>query len=122
VGACSPPPPSYQLVSLAEARRLLGERSVALVDAVAAGATVDPSSGVLWEIDAGGPVVPPQLDPARPVLIVASSEPVAHRSAAALARAGARGVTVCIARSAEERSSLYAHAPGAEEVQRGRDS
>ena len=54
--------------------------------------------------------------------LVASDERTAHRSAAALARRQYHPVYVYIPRSAEDRSSLHAHAPETKEPASGRDS
>ena len=120
---CGAPPPSYRVVSLGEARHLLERPEVALLDAV--GAQSQPPQplprGLVWRIDRGE-LTPPEALPAGAVLVVASDEHTAHRSAAALARRQYHPVYVYIPRSAEDRSSLQAHAPATEEHSGGRDS
>jgi hypothetical protein len=122
--SCGEAPPSYQVVSLGEARALLERPDVALLDAVGA-RNAEPlplPRGIRWHVANGAPEPPGDL-PEGAVLVVASDERIAHRSAAALAREHHRPVYVCIPRSAEERTSLYAHLPAiGEEPARGRDS
>jgi hypothetical protein len=119
--SCGEAPPSYRVVSLGEARALLERPDVALLDAVGA-SNAEPlplPRGIRWH----GAPEPPEDLPEGAVLVVASDERIAHRSAAALARDHHRPVYVCIPRSAEERTSLYAHLPAiGEELARGRDS
>lgn len=120
--SCGEPPPSYRVVSLGEARNLVEQPEIALIDAI--GAQAQPTQplprGLRWRLERGE-LTPPQELPAGAVLVVASDERTAHRSAAALARRRFHPVYVYIPRSAEDRSSLQAHAPVPEE-QGGRDS
>ncbi len=121
---CGPAPASYRVVSLEEAQALLAEPEVKLVDAV----SDDPDqpeplpSGIRWRI-ADATIHPPeQLEEASGVLIVGSSDRIAHRGAAVFARDRNLRVYVYIPRSARERSSLYARARETEETSGGRDS
>ena len=121
--SCGEAPPSYRVVSLGEARSLLDRPEIALLDAVGAQAKQPQPlpRGVLWRLERGE-LTPPEELPAGAVLVVASDERTAHRSAAALARREYHPVYVYIPRSAEDRSSLHAHAPATEELPGGRDS
>lgn len=123
ISACGDAPPSYRVVSLGEARSVLEQPGIALVDAVGAqSATPRPfASGFRWRVERGA-LAPPGELPLGAVLVVASDERTAHRSAAALARNQFHPVYVYIARSAEDRSRLAAHAPSTEEHSGGRDS
>ena len=120
--ACEPPP-SFAEVELDDARRLLREPDVAVVDAVGGARhslRVLPGA-VRWTLTQS-PATPPDEIPSGPVLVVGASRPVGHRSAAALARAGNHPVYMFIPRDADERSSLYALALQSEETTRGEDS
>jgi hypothetical protein len=121
--ACGEAPPSYRVVSLGEARSVLEQPGVSLLDAVGAQAEQPRplASGFRWRVERGA-LTPPQELPIGGVLVVASDERTAHRSAAALARRQFHPVYVYIARSAEDRSRLEAHAPATEELTGGRDS
>lgn len=121
--SCNDAPPSYRVVSLGEARHLLERPDIALLDAVGEHAQLPQPlpRGLVWRIERGE-LKPPQALPAGAVLVVASDENTAHRSAAALARNQYRPVYVYIPRNAEDRSSLQAHAPTTEEHSGGRDS
>ena len=123
-GACFAPPPSFHLVSLEDARALLASGEVILVEALAPGepAGPRPRDGVLWQIPAARPAELPDLPGQRPVLVVASSEALGFRAAARLAEHGNQPVRVLITHSAEDRGTLYALDPQAEEIPRGRDS
>ncbi len=123
-GACLAPPPSFHLVSLEDARALIASGEVILVEALAPGepAGPRPRDGVLWHLPAERPAELPNLPGQRPLLVVASSEALGFRAAARLAEHGNRPVRVLITRSAEDRGTLYALDPQAEEIQRGRDS
>ncbi len=123
-GACLEPPPSFHLVSLEDARALLSSGEVILVEALAPGEAAGPRprDGVLWQIPAERPAELPRLPGERPVLVVASSEALGFRAAARLAERGNQPVRVLITRSAEDRGTLYALDPQAEEIPRGRDS
>jgi hypothetical protein len=108
------------VVSLGEARSVLEQPGISLLDAV--GAQADQprplASGIRWQLERGA-LTPPEALPAGGVLVVASDERTAHRSAAALARSQHRPIYVYIARSAEDRSRLEAHAPATEELSGG---
>jgi hypothetical protein len=121
--SCGDAPPSYRVVSLGEARNLLERPEVALLDAVGAQAEQPQPlpRGLVWRLERGE-LKPPEALPSGAVLVVASDERTAHRSAAALARRHYHPVYVYIPRSAEDRSSLQAHAPETEEQASGRDS
>ena len=123
IAACGEAPPSYRVVSLGEARNVLEQPGITLLDAVGAQAAQPRplASGLRWRIDRGA-LTPPEELPAGGVLVVASDERTAHRSAAALARRQFDPVYVYIARSAEDRIRLEAHAPATEELTGGRDS
>jgi hypothetical protein len=120
---CGEPPPSYRVVSLGEARSLVDQPDIALIDAIGAQAQQPQplGRGLRWRLERGE-LTPPQDLPEGAVLVVASDERTAHRSAAALARHRFHPVYVYIPRSAEDRSSLQAHAPITEEPSGGRDS
>jgi hypothetical protein len=121
--SCGEAPPSYRVVSLREARQLVEQPDVTLLDAVGAQAAQGeplPRS-VVWRIERGA-LTPPDTLPSGAVLVVASDERTAHRSAAALARQRHHPVYVYILRSAEDRTSLQARAPAKEELPGGRDS
>jgi hypothetical protein len=121
--SCGEAPPSYRVVSLGEARDLVEQPEIALVDAI--GAQAQPPQplprGLRWRLERGA-LTPPQDLPEGAVLVVASDERTAHRSAAALARHRFHPVYVYIPRSAEDRSSLHANAHVTEEPSGGRDS
>jgi len=121
--SCGEAPPSYRVVSLAEARSVLGQPGINLLDAVGAQSQQPRplASGFRWKVERGA-LNPPEELPVGAVLVVASDESTAHRSAAALARRRFHPVYVYIARSAEDRSRLEAHAPATEEPTGGRDS
>jgi hypothetical protein len=121
--SCGAPPPSYRVVSLGEARSLVDQPDVALIDAIGAQAQQPQPlpRGLRWRLERGE-LTPPNDLPEGAVLVVASDERTAHRSAAALARHRFRPVYVYIPRSAEDRSSLHARAPNTEEPSGGRDS
>ena len=122
-GGCGEAPPSYRVVSLGEARALMERPEVALLDAVGAQAARPQPlpRGIRWNL-VGGVLTPPAELPEGAVLIVASDERTAHRSAAALARGSHRPVYVYVPRSAEDRTDLQAHARTPEEPNGGRDS
>jgi hypothetical protein len=121
--ACSQLPPSFEEVPLETARELLGDPRISLIDAVAGQAAEGSAlpGGFRWDLGEGSEPAPRGL-PTGGVLVVASNRPTAHRSAAALARAGNHPVLVFIPRNAEERSSLYALALQTEEKIRGENS
>jgi hypothetical protein len=122
LGSCGQTPPSYRVVSLGEARTLIEQPGMALIDAIGAQAEAPRplASGVRWRLERGA-LIPPEELAAGAVLVVASDERTGHRSAAALARRQFHPVYVYIPRSAEDRSRLEAHAP-TEELPGGRDS
>lgn len=122
--ACFEAPASFRLVTLDDARAALASGEVTLVEVLAPGETPGPSprDGVLWHIPAEGAPTPPDVPEGRPLLLVASSEALAFRAAARLARPGNPPVRVLITTSAEDRGTLYALDPQAEEIPRGRDS
>ena len=120
---CLEPPPSFRLVALEDARALLHAGGVAIVEAVAED---DPPRAplpgeILWRLPEKRAALPPEVPPG-PVLVVASSQVLAYRAAAALARSRNEVVHVLITASAEERGTLYALDPQPEEIPRGRDS
>lgn len=121
--ACSPLPPSFEEVSLAAARELLGDPQISLIDVLARENAEGDAlpGGFRWDLGQDAAPDPRGL-PAGAVLVIASNRPTAHRSAAALARAGNHPVFVFIPRNAEERSSLYALALQTEERIRGENS
>lgn len=105
------------------ATKLLVNPRVSLIDAVADGADQpgELPGGFRWTYTEGAPNAPQNL-PAGGVLVVAVDRRMAHRSAAALVRAGNHPVYVFIPKNAEERSGLYALALQTEEAIRGEDS
>ena len=122
--ACSGAPPWFELVSLEQARELLGDPAIALVDVVADG-TGQPGAlpgGVRWKLGKARPMPPEEVPPDIGVLVVGSERSLGLRSAAALARAGNRPVYVFIPGDADERSSLYALALETKEESIGQDS
>jgi len=123
LAGCMEPPPSFRLVGLDEARSLLREGSAALVEAYVHDAPPRPrvAGGVPWPLLADEPAVPPSLPPG-PVLLLAPTQDLAYRAAAALARARDGAVFVIITDSADDRGTLYALDPQQEEIPGGRDS
>ena len=121
--ACSPFPASFQEVQMEAVTKLLVDPRVSLIDAVAdeADQPGELPGGFRWTHKEGGPNAPHNL-PAGGVLVIAVDRRMAHRSAAALVRAGNHPVYVFIPKNAEERSSLYALALQTEEAIRGEDS
>lgn len=116
-------PSAFRVVSLETARTLVRQGDTAVLDTLGEGerATGLPPGGVRWRVPPGATPELPELPPTG-VLVVASEAPLAYRSAAALVRAGHRPVYVFVTASADERRSLYALEPFAEETQHGRDS
>ena len=121
--ACSPISVSFEEVPLEVARRLLRDPGVTLIEAVADSTDAQEAlpGGLRWRLGDGF-ASPPQDLPSGLALVIAENERIAHRSAAALARAGNQQVYVFIPTNAEERSSLYALALQIEETIRGEDS
>ena len=117
-------PVSFEMISLERARALVESHDLTLLDVVSDGAKppVRLPGGVRWRVSSGDLALPRSVSEGGGVLIVGSDQHVAHRSAAALARAGNHPVYVFIPRDAEERSSLYAVALQTEEIPRGEDS
>ncbi len=120
---CLEPPPSFRLLALEDARALVHAGGVAIVEAIAED---DPPGAplpgeILWRVPEKRAALPPEVPPG-PVLVVASSQLLAYRAAAALARSRNDVVHVLITASAEERGTLYALDPQPEEIPRGRDS
>ena len=120
-GACERPA-SFTEIDLDEARRLV--ETTPLIVAVEPGEDAPglDVGAIPWEVAAGSSPTPPKGLPAGPVLIVASTEHVGYRSAAALARRGNAGVRVVIVGSAEDRRRLYAGAHEPEESPLDTDS
>ncbi len=121
--ACSPLPVSFEEVPLEVAHRLLRDPHVTVIEAIAESSGVEQllPGGFRWHLGKGVASPPGNLPSGR-TLIIADDERIAHRSAAALARAGNQPVFVFIPTNAEERSSLYALALQIEETIRGEDS
>ena len=131
--ACVELPRSFEPVDLDHARELLASGNVAVVDALAVGVR-DPGrlpGGIRWRVATDGSIgkldATPEV-PGGPVLIVATTPQIAHRSAASLARAGNHTVYVFIPGSAEERSRLRgallarSHDDTSQEARRGEGS
>lgn len=130
---CMEPLRSFEPVELDRARRLLVEEGITIVDALAVGVR-DPGrlpGGIRWRVASDGSLG--KLDgtpevPGGPVLVVAGTTRVAHRSAASLARKGNHPVYVFIPESAEERSHLHGallarlHDDSGQEARRGEGS
>lgn len=122
--ACVDAPRSFELVSIEAARELVEAGRVPVVDAFVAdqGIPERVPGGLRWPLRADRPLTPPAL-PAGEVLVIASGQGVAYRSAAALARQGNHPVYVFIPENAAERRTLVAlRSQPEEEIQRGRDS
>ena len=121
--ACSPLPISFEEVPLEVAHRLLRDPRVTLIEAVAESADAQRAlpGGFRWRMGKGL-ASPPRGLPSGRTLVIAANARIAHRSAAALVRAGNQPVSVFILTNAEERSSLYALALQIEETIRGEDS
>ena len=123
LAGCVEPPPSFRLVGLDEARSLLQNGEASLVEAYAHDLAPRPRvpGGLPWPLPADEPAVPPALPPG-PVLLLAPTQELAYRAAAALARARNDEVFVIITDRADERGTLYALDPQQQEIPRGRDS
>ncbi len=121
--ACLDAPPSFRLVGLDRARELLRSGSVTLLEALASGEAAGPKlpGAIVWRLQPDARADMPEL-PSGPVLVIASSQSLAYRAAADLARDGNRTVHVLITASAAERGTLYALDPQPEETPSGRDS
>ena len=121
--ACSPLSVSFEEVPLERARRLLRDPRVTLIEAVDASSGPQKAlpGGFRWHLGEGL-ASPPRDLPSGHTLVIAENERIAHRCAAALARAGNQPVYVFILTNAAERSSLYALALQIEETSRGEDS
>ena len=121
--ACVEPPPSFRLVGLDEARALLHDADAVLVEAYAQeqGRRSRVPGSVPWPLITDEPPVAPSLPPG-PVLLLAPTQEIGYRAAAALARARNGTVFVIITDRADERGTLYALDPLQEEIPRGRDS
>jgi len=123
LGACSLPR-SFRVVSLEEALAVIGSKQATVLEVLAddeAPSRSPAQGGLYWRPGSGAPGPAPSIPPGA-VLVVASSGPVAYRSAAALVRAGNPDVMVVITANAEERQTLYALRAKEEEPSRGRDS
>ncbi len=118
------PPISFEVISLERARSLVANSRITLLDVVSDKADQPGPlpGGVRWRLSTGEIALPDAVSDGSGVLVVGSSSQVAHRSAAALARAGNHPVFVFIPRDADERSRLYAVARKTEEAPRGEDS
>lgn len=123
VAACSQPSRSFAVVGVAEARELLAQGQLTLVDAVPESPPwPEPLPGaVRWRVPDYVPPQPPEL-PEAGVLVIGASAKLAYRSAAALVRSGNRPVYLCIPTDVDERSSLHSVALQAKENSRGEDS
>ncbi|MEE2703032.1 MAG: hypothetical protein VX614_03315 [Myxococcota bacterium] len=121
--SCAESPSSFREISLDEARRMIADGDVTVVDALAEGLEPEPvlAGGLRWKAAPTAPELPPGL-PGGAVLIVGSSPELGYGSAAALARAGHRPVYVFITRSRQERNALVAVALRSRETSDGRDS
>ncbi len=106
---CPAPPPSFRVVDLAEAERLVGLHELILVEAPAV---------FLRTPDGPSPAVPASAG----VLVYGMDERATRARAAVFARAGNHPVLVFVPRDAEERGRFYALASPAEEDRRGKDS
>jgi hypothetical protein len=123
VGACSLPR-SFRVVSLQEALAVISGGQATVLEVLAddeAPSRSPAQGGLYWRPGPGAPGPAPSIPPGA-VLVVASSGPVAYRSAAALVRAGNPDVIVVITANAEERQTLYALRAKEEGPIRGRDS
>jgi hypothetical protein len=109
LSACPAPPASFRVVDLAEAKRLVEQHEVVLVEAP------------LVLLGAPKPAVP-AVRLGTTVLVFGIDERSTRARAAALARAGSHPVLVFVPRDAEERGRFYAVASPAEEDRRGEDS
>lgn len=127
LSACFEAPPSFRVVELAEAQRLVHAGRVIVVDVVSGEKAALPlvRGGVQWRLQDGVPPEPPPLA-AGDVLVLGTEPEPTYRAAAALARARNPSVYVLISSSADERGTLYALEPQIppqrEEKPRGRDS
>ncbi len=121
--ACSPLPISFEEVPLEVAQRLMRDPRVTLIEAIEDSSSPQQAlpGGFRWRLG-NEHASPPGDLPSGRTLVIADDERIAHRSAAALARAGNQPVFVFIPTNAEERSSLYALALQLEETIRGEDS
>jgi hypothetical protein len=121
--ACSLPR-SFRVVSVEEALAVIDARQATVLEVLAddeAPSRSPAQGGLYWRPGTGTPGPAPSIPPGA-ILVVASSGPVAYRSAAALVRAGNPEVMVVITANAEERQTLYALRAKEEEPIRGRDS
>jgi len=121
--ACSLPR-SFRVVSLEEALAVIDAGDATVLEVLADDempGLAPAQGGLYWRPGVGPPGPAPTIPPGA-VLVVASSGPVAYRSAAALVRAGKPDVMVVITANAEERKTLYALRAKEEEPIRGRDS
>ena len=122
LAACLERPPSFRLVTVAEARELL-DAGASLIDVRDPGRRYGPSipGGTVWRLLEGEVPEPPELAPGV-VVVVADTESLGYRAAGALASVRNPCVAVVISESAEERGRLYALDPQQKEIPRGRDS
>ncbi len=83
------PPISFEVIPLERARSLVADPSITLLDVVSDKADQPGPlpGGVRWRLSAGEIELPDAVSEGSGVLVVGSSSQVAHRSAAALARA-----------------------------------
>ncbi len=122
LAACGEGPRSFREVPLAEASELLRDASVHVVEATdGPGRGFGTLRGVRWRLDATTADAQPEIADG-PVLVLASSSRSAHRSAAALARAGHQPVWIFVPETDEERAALAASPLEAKESTRGEGS
>jgi hypothetical protein len=107
--ACKGPPRQFRVVSLGEAERHLRSGRYTLVEAA-----VDPNEAagggtgeIHWQLPSGKAAALPDLPPG-PLLIVAATPGVGHRSAAAAARFRQAEILLFVPESAREMRTLYA--------------
>jgi hypothetical protein len=109
-GGCGDHPNQFRVIALDEAERVLRGGQYTVVEAVADAAadeTMDQVASMHWEVPLGTQTELSAL-PAGPLLIVAPSHGVGHRSAATAVRSRGGDVLLVIAESAELRRTLYA--------------
>lgn len=122
LAGCGEGPRSFREATSSETSQLLRDPSVRVVEAIdGPGRGFGTARGLRWRLDVEPPGGQPLVADG-PVLVLGSSEVAAHRSAAALARAGHRPVWVFVPQTEEERAALAAPALEAKEKTRGEGS